>query len=96
MVRGAINRSFISVHFLLSTYFVTAQTYKRMCLHCVMKHYRAKPSAQLAVMNWSNHKNVHCMRLHNARAICQLDNHMLISCHDLKLDINESAKSHQA
>ena len=75
-----------------------------------MKHYRAKPSAQLskdlqddikyAVVNWtlSNHKNVHCMRLHNARAICQLDNHVLISRrrHDLKLDIDESAKSHQA
>ena len=71
-----------------------------------MKHYRAKPSAQLskhlqdgikhAVMNWSNHKNVHCMRLHNACAICQLDNDVLISRHDLKLDIDESAKSHQA
>ena len=43
-----------------------------------------------------NHKNVHCMRLHNARAICQLDNYVLISRHDLKLDIDESAKSHQA
>ena len=29
---GAINRSFISAHFLLSTYFLTAQTCKRMCL----------------------------------------------------------------
>ena len=55
----------------------------------IMKHYHAKPSAQLskhlqddikhAVMNWSNHKNVHCMRLHNAHTICQLDNHVLIS-----------------
>ena len=27
---GAINCSFISAHFLLSTYFLTAQTYKRM------------------------------------------------------------------
>ena len=74
----------------------------------LMKHYRAKPSAQLSKylqddinmqsssLNWSNHKNVHCMRLHNERTICQLDNHVLISCHDLKLDIDESAKSHQA
>ena len=29
---GAINHSFISAHFLLSVYFLTAQTYKRMCL----------------------------------------------------------------
>ena len=29
---GAINRPFISVQFLLSTYFLTAQTYKRMRL----------------------------------------------------------------
>ena len=29
---GAINRSFINAHFLLSIYFLTAQTYKRMCL----------------------------------------------------------------
>ena len=29
---GAINRSFISAHFLLSAYFLTPQTYKRMCL----------------------------------------------------------------
>ena len=66
-------------------------------MQALMKHYHAKPSAQLskhlqddikhAVMNWSNHKNVHCMRLHNARAICicQVDNHVLISRHDLKL-----------
>ena len=29
---GAINRSFISAHFLLSLYFLTAQTYKHMRL----------------------------------------------------------------
>ena len=31
---GAINRSFINTHFLLSAYFLTAQTYmyKHMCL----------------------------------------------------------------
>ena len=29
---GAINRSFISAHFLLSAYFLTVQTYKRMRL----------------------------------------------------------------
>ena len=29
---GAVNCSFISAHFLLSTYFLTAQTYKCMCL----------------------------------------------------------------
>ena len=29
---GAINRPFISAHFLLSAYFLTAQTYKRMHL----------------------------------------------------------------
>ena len=29
---GAINRSFISAHFLLSAYFLTAQAYKHMCL----------------------------------------------------------------
>ena len=29
---GARNRSFISAHFLLSAYFVAAQTYKRMRL----------------------------------------------------------------
>ena len=29
---GAINRSFMSAHFLLSTYFLTVQTYKRIRL----------------------------------------------------------------
>ena len=29
---GAINRSFISAHFLLSAYFLTVQTYKRLRL----------------------------------------------------------------
>ena len=28
---SGINRAFISAHFLLSAYFVTAQTYKHMC-----------------------------------------------------------------
>ena len=32
LMGGAINRSFISAHFLLSTYFLTAQTYKHMHL----------------------------------------------------------------
>ena len=81
LLGGTIYRSFISAHFLLSAYFLTTQTYKRMCL---LKYYRANPLAQLlkhikslqgdighAIMkpetslNWSSHKNVHCMRLHN-------------------------------
>ena len=32
LMGGAVNRSFISTHFLLSAYFLTAQTYKRMRL----------------------------------------------------------------
>ena len=31
-IGGAIYCSFISTHFLLSAYFLTVQTYKRMCL----------------------------------------------------------------
>ena len=36
---GATNRSFISTHFLLSMYFLTAQTYKCVCLNNLSLRY---------------------------------------------------------
>ena len=60
---GAINRSFISAHFLLNTYFLTVQTYK--CMRLITRVYG------MTVMTYVNVHAVHSrMHLYGHPCLC--------------------------
>ena len=51
---GAINRSFISAHFLLSTYFLTVQTYK--CMRLITRAYSMTAHPKLSIGKGQSHQ----------------------------------------
>ena len=63
---GAINRSFINAHFLLSAYFLTTQTYK--CMHLITRVYSTNIGA-LILLDYlhgkTNDQSIQDCKYHN-------------------------------